>query len=300
MPISVKRKLRAHLITAPRWFAIPFFGLALLIGAVLAGGSLTTLNTWLAFICGILLMCGGHSFNTLLDWWTGLDRPGEGSVEKAYTGGCGLISGGILSPKEVLANAIGWYLLALIPAIMLMIRITPWILIPVILGMLVTFWYSWGKFTWTHELALGSGPVVGAVIGAMSAGTGVLWPPILAAVPISIIFSFAGLALDEYPDAEQNLKRGVKSLAYTVWEYKVDLGTYLLTWITFAFIVQVLLISVGVLAPLTALTFLVIPPCIAGCVFLKSGLHFKKVAVSIVIIAMFYPVLLFLGQIIGG
>ena len=296
----MNRKLKAHLITAPRWFALPFFGLALLIGVVLAGGSLGSLNTWLAFICGILLMAGGHSFNTLLDWLTGLDRPEEGSVEKDYAGGCRLIVDGILSPREVLINASAWYALALIPAIILAIRVTPLIMIPVILGMLITVWYSWGKFNWTHELALASGPIIGAVLGAMSTGTGILWPPILAAVPISVIFSFAGLALDEYPDAEQNLKRGVKSLAYKVWEFKVDLGTYLITWLIIAYVIQVLLISIGILVPLTALTFLLVPLFMGECVFVKSSVPFRKVAVSIVVTAAFYPVLLLAGQIIGG
>lgn len=296
----MSKKLKAHLITAPRWFALPFFGFALLIGVVLAGGSLASLNTWLAFVCGTLLMAGGHSFNTLLDWLTGLDRPEEGSVEKDYAGGCRLIVDRILSPSEVLVNAFTWYVLALIPAIMLAIRVTPWIIAPVIFGMLITGWYSWGKFNWTHELALASGPIMSAVLGAMSAGTGVLWPPILAVVPISIIFSFAGLSLDEYPDAEQNLKRGVRSLAYKIWEFKVDLGTYLITWFIIAYVVQVLLISIGILAPLTALTFILVPLFMGECVFLKSKVPFEKVAAIIVITAAFYPLLLLVGQILGG
>jgi len=296
----MNKKLKAHLITAPRPFATPFFGLALLIGVVLAGGSLASLNTWLAFICGVLLMAGGHSWNTLLDWLTGLDRPEEGSVEKDYAGGCRLIVDGILSPREVFVNASAWYLLALIPAIMLAIRVTPWVMAPVILGMLITVWYSFGKFNWTHEMALASGPIIGAVLGAMSAGTGILWPAILAAMPISIIFSFAGLALDEYPDAEQNLKKGVKSLAYKVWEFKIDLGTYLITWFIIAYVIQVLLISIGILAPLTALTFILVPLFMGECVFLKSPAPFEKVAVVIVVTAAFYPALLLAGQIVGG
>ena len=294
------KKLKAHLVTAPRWFAAPFFLGALLCGVVLAQGSLGSLNTWLAFICGAFLMAGGHSFNTLLDWYAGLDKSTDGSVEKGYAGGCGLISGGILSTREVLLNALGWYVLALIPGLVLVARTSLWMLLPILLGMAISFWYSKGKFNWTHELALASGPVIAALLGALSTGTGLWVHPILAAVPISVIFAFAGLALDEYPDAEANLKKGVKSLAYKVWEYKVDLGSYLLTWLIFAFVVQVLLISVGVLAPLSALTFLVIPPFVAGCVFLKSAVSFRKVATSIVITAMFYPLLLLLGQVVGG
>jgi len=296
----MNRKLKAHLITAPRWFALPFFGFALLIGVVLAGGSLASLNTWLAFVCGILLMAGGHSFNSLLDWLLGLDRSEEGSVEKDYAAGCRLIPDNILSPREVFVNASVWYILALIPAIILAIRVTPLIMAPVIFGMLITAWYSWGKFNWTHELALASGPIIGAVLGALSAGTGILVAPLLAAVPISIIFSFAGLALDEYPDAEANLKKGVKSLAYKVWEFKIDLGTYLITWFIIAYVFQVLLISIGTLAPLTALTFLLVPLFMGECVFLKSSAPFEKVAVVIVVTAAFYPILLLIGQIIGG
>ena len=245
-------------------------------------------------------MAGGHRFNTLLDWCTGLDRPEEGSVEKDYAGGCRLIVDGILSPREVLINASAWYLLALIPAIMLAIRVTPWVMAPVILGMLITGWYSFGKFNWTHEMALASGPIIGAILGAMSAGTGILWPAILAVVPISVIFSFAGLALDEHPDAEANLKKNVKSLAYKVWEFKVDLGTYLITWFIIAYVFQVLLIGIGILAPLTALTFILVPLFMGECVFLKSKVPFEKVAAVIVVTAAFYPVLLLVGQVLGG
>jgi len=165
------RKLKAHLITLPRWFGVPFFGITLLIGAILAGGTLSDINVWIAFISGMLVMAGGHSFNTYLDTvWTKLDLPetGEVSVEKGYAGGCGVISGGILSPREVLVNAISWYVLSLIPGIILALWVTPWILLPMFLGMCVTFWYSWSKFNYTHELALASGPVIGAVIGALS------------------------------------------------------------------------------------------------------------------------------------
>ena len=55
------RKLKAHLLTLPRWFAAPFFGSAILLGAVLAGG--ITANGWIALAAGLLIMAGGHSFS---------------------------------------------------------------------------------------------------------------------------------------------------------------------------------------------------------------------------------------------
>ena len=72
-------KIRIHLWTLPRWFAAPFFGASLLLGVVLAGGDLSTSYPWIGLIAGLLIMAGGHSFNSYLDYeWTGVDK---GEVE---------------------------------------------------------------------------------------------------------------------------------------------------------------------------------------------------------------------------
>ncbi|GAH26059.1 unnamed protein product, partial [marine sediment metagenome] len=153
----MKGKIKAHLFTLPRWFAAPFFGCSLLMGAVLAG--VLGANAWIALVGGLLIMAGGHSFNSFLDWKSGLDK-GEvedRSAEKDYCGGQSIIALGIVSEKEVLFNALGWYALSLIPIIYLAINVS-WVLIPLaIAGMLITFWYCFGKFNWTHETALATG-----------------------------------------------------------------------------------------------------------------------------------------------
>ena len=59
-------KIRAHLWILPRWFAAPFFGSAIILGALLAGGM--TANSWLGLLTGLLVMAGGHSFNSFLDY----------------------------------------------------------------------------------------------------------------------------------------------------------------------------------------------------------------------------------------
>ena len=296
----MKTKLKAHLWTLPRWFAAPFFGSSILIGAVLAGG--IDANAWLGLIAGLLVMAGGHSFNTFLDYsWTGLDR-GEvedRSAEKDYTGGQSVIAGGILSEREVFVNAVSWYLLSAIPIIYLASSVG-WPILPVwVASMLVTFWYSKSKFNWTHELALGAGVgPVALLIGMFSVSSSADWPTgILASLPIAIVLSFVGLALDEWPDAEANLKKGVKSVAYKVWEYGVDLNWYMTSWIAFLYIFQLFLIVIGVFAPLTGLTFLVFPPLMVCMVFLEK--YFRKAAGILVAVAMLYPVLLLVGQALG-
>ncbi|MBA7617514.1 hypothetical protein ES703_24829 [subsurface metagenome] len=297
----MKDKIKAHLFTLPRWFAAPFFGSSLLMGAVLAGG--LSANAWIALVAGLLIMAGGHSFNSFLDYaWTGLDK-GEvedRSAEKDYTGGQNLIENGIVSVKEVAFNAIGWYVLALAPVIYLAINVS-WVLVPLaIAGMLVTFWYAWGKFNWTHETALatGVGPIA-VLIGMFAVNPSPPWVVgILVSVPTAIILCYLGLAFDEWPDAEANLKKGVKSLAYKVWEYGIDLEWYLISWFLFVLVYQVFLIQIGVLAPMTGITFFTFPPLVACVVFLKA--NFRKTGGFLVIVAALYPVLLLVGQIVGG
>jgi len=297
----MKGKIKAHLFTLPRWFAAPFFGCSLLMGAVLAGG--LNANAWIALVGGLLIMAGGHSWNSFLDYaWTGLDR-GEvedRSAEKDYTGGQNLIERGIVSVKEVAFNATGWYVLALIPIIYLSIQVS-WVLLPLaIAGMLVTFWYCWGKFNWTHEtaLAVGVGPIA-VLIGMFSATPNPPWlVGLLVSAPVSIILCYLGLAFDEWPDAEANLKKGVKSLAYKVWEYGIALEWYIMSWFLFVLLYQVFLIYLGILAPMTAITFFVFPPLIACLVLLKG--NFRKVGGVLVLVAATYPILLLVGQIIGG
>lgn len=306
----MKGKIIAHLFQLPRWFAIPFFGASVLIGSSLAGG--INANAWVAFVACLLVMAGGHSFNSFLDYaWTGLDK-GEvenRSAEKAYTGGQNLLEAKVVSLREVYWNAIGWYILSAIPIIYLAINVTPLILIPWVAGMLMTFWYAKSKFNYTHELALGMavGPVP-LLIGMLAVNPHPNWVAgLLVSVPFAIVLSFAGLAIDEWEDAEANLKKGVKSLAYEVWKYSDSVSTqakslgtlnwYLTGWFLFMFFYQGLLINLNILKPLTGLAFLTFPFLMACMLKFKS--NFKKWAAIIVIVGAVYVILLTVGQIFG-
>jgi len=313
----MKRKIIAHLWNLPRWFALPFFGSSCLLGAALAGG--ITANAWIALVACLLVMAGGHSFNSFLDYaWTGLDR-GEvenRSAEKIYTGGQNLLETKVVSLPEVFTNAITWYVLSLIPILYLAIKSTPLILIPWFAGMLMTFWYSKSKFNYTHELCLGVavGPVP-LMIGMLAVNPGANWiHGLLVSVPFAIVLSFAGLALDEWEDAEPNLKKGVKSLAFEVWKQSESvfnmadmekpviksldtLRWYLTGWFLFMFFFQGFLIQLNILKPLTGLAFLSFPFLMACMLMLKS--NFKKWAAITVIVGAVYVILLVVGQVFG-
>jgi 1,4-dihydroxy-2-naphthoate octaprenyltransferase len=297
---SKPKRVQLHLWTLPRWFAAPFFGLSAVLGALAAGGM--TLNSWIGLIASLLIMAGGHSFNSFLDYaWTGLDKGNveDRSAEKDYSGAQSLLARGLISLKEVLLNAIVWYLLALIPLIYLATNVGWPILLVGGLGMLVTFWYSKAKFNWTHELALGMGVgPLASLSGMFATRADSSWiQGILVGIPAAIIIAFAGLALDEYPDAEANLKKGVKSLAYKVWEYGFSLELYIITWMLFLFIYQIFLIVIGTFQPLTGLGFLMVLPITGSLIFLKK--HFKKSAYFIIIFAAIYMVFLVIGQTYG-
>ena len=145
-------KLKVHLWTLPRWFATSLFAAPAIMGGLLAGGM--TVNSWLGVIAAVLIMAGGHSFNSFLDYsWTGLDKweTEDRSAEKDYEGGQSVIAAGIVSPREVALNAVSWYILALIPVIYLTVTVGWPILLIAVLGMLGTFAYSKSKFNYTHE-----------------------------------------------------------------------------------------------------------------------------------------------------
>jgi 1,4-dihydroxy-2-naphthoate octaprenyltransferase len=294
-------RIKVHLWTLPRWFAAPLFGAPAILGGLLSGGM--TLNSWLGVIGVLLVMAGGHSFNSLLDYaWTGLDKgtEAERSVEKDYTGAQSVLAVGLVSTKEVVFNALSWYLLALIPLIYVAIRVGWPIVIIGLLGMLVTFWYARAKFNWTHEtaLAMGSGPLA-LLAGMFATSSSPPWVTgLVASVPFAILSSFIGLAIDEYPDAEANLKKGVKSIAYKVWEHGVSLEWYLSSWLLFMFFYQVFLISIGILVPLSAISFFTWPFLMAGMVMLKQ--NFRRWAGIVVGAGVTYPVLVIVGQFLGS
>ena len=335
--VSFSQKIRAHIITLPRPFAFPFFASSLLLGVVLAGGTFN-LTTITGLIAGLLIVAGGHSFNSYLDYaWTGLDKgeKEDRSAEKAYTGGQNLIENGIVTINEVLFNALFWYLAAFVLLLTMVSSVGWMVVVWGILGMLDTLWYSWSKFNWTHELALsfGVGPCA-TMIGMYSVTSNPDWiRGILTSIPLCFIFAWAGLALDEWPDAEANLKKGVKSMAYMVWKcaqmtldypenikqwrsetveerttwaysdaiWVKDINVlrwYISFWFLTAYIFQVALIAAGYLNRFTIISFLVLPFILVCLVFLKDD--FKKAAGYLVTVAAFYPILVLLGQWAGG
>ncbi|GAI23186.1 unnamed protein product, partial [marine sediment metagenome] len=230
-------------------------------------------------------------------------------------GGCGVIAEGLSSLKGVVFNFIGWTVAGLIVAAILYLRVTPYIFIPLVLGLGVPYFYTRGKFSWYQETSLAIGVVLAAVAGMFAVDASPeWWQGIIVSLPMAVLLTYLGLALDEYPDAYANLKKGTKSLAYRVWESKFDLATYIIAWLIIIYSFQVFLVAIGLLVPLTMISLFIFPFIMAGLVFLKPHADalrdnptdstalkgFTATAKLVVVIAMVYPVLIVVGQAIGG
>jgi len=321
----LRSKIKLALFTLERWFAWIFFFASFGLGAYLAGGNFGELKVWMGVIMVTGLMCYGHCVNSILDYWVGLDsgEANDRSVEKNYSGGQSVLATKQCSITFISIVASVWAVIAVGCAYWFILNGQPIMMAMWALGMMVPWAYTPAKFTtWAHELVLGIGVGPLATMSGMFAISN--HPPVIAGLLVSIIpmvvLSFAGLSLDEFPDASANLKKGVKSLAYKVWEHSDDLKIwdgeatfwartkivksysllrwYLTSWLLMLFGFQVFLIQLGILKPLTGLGFIMFPPILCSLVFLKN--QFNKTAAIIVILAAVYLILILVGQIVGG
>jgi 1,4-dihydroxy-2-naphthoate octaprenyltransferase len=296
----MKGKIGAHLVTLPRWFALPAAACAVALGCILGG-----VPGWLiaiAIVCGAFLMAGAHSFNSFLDKeWTHFDEGliGERSKEKVYTEGQNAIMAGVVSSREVLINALSWYVLSAGLAVVISIYGSPWVWLPWTLSALCTFFYSWGKMHYLCETALGLG------FGSFAVMLGICGSPkpdllmaFLAGLPFLVLWGFMAEFVDQATDAEPNWPRGLRNLGALAWKNNVSVPLFTGFLIVMAYLTQIALIAYGTLAPETALSLVAFPLFAYG--LLIMGNDFNKKGILIVLLGIFvHMILLVVGQAIG-
>lgn len=289
------------MLTLPRWFALPAAVCAVVLGGLLEDAPLG--NMLLAILVGVFLMAGAHSFNTFLDFvWTKLDQGevDERSRPKEYTVGQQPLSTGEMKPHEVLVNALGWYVISLVPTLILAFTVTPWILLPWTLSALTTFFYSWGKLHYLCEIALGLGfGSFSVMLGASASGSPNLFIAALAGLPFFILWGFAAEVVDQATDAEVNWKKGLRNIGGWAWRNHISPMLLALWLINVSYLVQIGLIMAGVLHPYSMLSLIATPLFAYGAAM--AGDQFNRTGILLMLSGVFVHMIgLVVGQAIGG
>ena len=290
-------RLLAHLVTLPRWFALPAAACAIALGCIL--GEVEGWLMALVIVCGAFLMAWSHSMNTFLDYvWTGFDKGGvrERSREKSYTSGQQPIATGLMDPLEVFLNAYMWLFLAVVCAIVITLATSSvWIWLPFTLIALSTFFYSWGKLHYMCELALGLGFGSFAVmLGMCASGNPDLILALWAGLPFAVLWGFAAETYDQWDDAEPNWQRGLRNLGALTWKYGVSIAGMVLMLVAMSYLVQMALVIKGMIAPETLLSLFAIPMLVYGA---PPAGGKEKIGVLILLMGIFAHMILFtVGQ----
>lgn len=294
-------KIRAHLITLPRWFATPAAVCGVVLGGLIAGTP--PLALFVLVITGLCLMSWAHGMNTFLDYaWTKFDVGLESrrSRMKEYTAGQSIIELKVISLTEAWVNPLSWLLIGAIILTLgiLYLGISVKSFIPFTLVALCTFWYSWAKLRYHPELPLGLG--FGS-FSSMFGASGVENPPFisafLAGIPFTIMWGFCAESYDQWVDAEPNWPRGLRNIGAWTWRSGHSIGVIFLMLVLVSYISQVAIISVGILKPMSFLSLIAFPLFFYSSFVVE--VH-KKIGVIIGLLAIFlHMILLTVGQGIG-
>lgn len=157
----------------------------------------------LALIAGLSLHIGSNIMNDYLDHKNGNDEANREFL-RPFSGGSRMIQLGLLSPMEVLAEALFFFLVASIIGIYLTWTRGPYILVLGLVGMISGIFYTGKRFSWLNTgmgeilIGLNFGPLM--ALGAYYVQTQQFsWLPVIASVPVGILIT-ALLYVNEFPD----------------------------------------------------------------------------------------------------
>ncbi|MDZ4245763.1 MAG: 1,4-dihydroxy-2-naphthoate octaprenyltransferase, partial [Dehalococcoidia bacterium] len=214
----------------------------------------------LALLAGILMQAGTNIINDYFDHSSGND---EANVEfiRPFSGGSRLIQLGLMSPLEVLAEALICFVLATAIGLFLAWTRGPFLLILGAIAILSGFFYSGKPFNWSSRglgeliVGLNFGPLM--ALGAYYVQTQSLsWLPVLASLPVAFLIS-AVLYINEFPDFNADNKVGRKTWVVRLGKQKAVTGFGVL--LTGAYVVLVGGIITGQMPAVTAIALVTLP-----------------------------------------
>jgi len=292
--------LVTHLITLPRWFALPAAASGVLLGVALGGA--WGWQAGMAVLAGVLVMAAAHSWNSFHDYAiTKFDvgETGGRSSEKAYTAGQSVIAEGLLSERAVLLNALAWVGLSALPTAVLAVTATPTVWVPWALAILCAPWYSQAKKAWHPELPLGFGFATCAVWLGMATAGDIDWRlGALASIPFFLAFGVVAELIDQHADYQSDWPKGGRSLGLLTAHLGLPLAPIVAVGMVVVFASQAALVVGGALDRWSLLSFAGAIPLFWSVWFIE--LDFKKGVLWGLGGGALYQLLFVVGEAIGG
>lgn len=208
----------------PLWFIkprVPFLTATLvpvLLGGALAWARTGTFNIWyflLTLIGAACLQAGTNMTNDYFDHTWGSDEVNT-EFANPFTGGSRLIQMGIVEPKTMLWEGIGFFIAGSLIGLVLTVTRSLWVLWLGLIGVFSGFFYTAPPIrlarTGVGELILGLnfGPLM--VLGAYVVQTRTLaWEPIIASLPVMLLTALV-LWINQFQDAPADAAVGKNHL----------------------------------------------------------------------------------------
>jgi len=226
----------------------------------------------LAFLGLLLCHISVNVLNNYFDYRSGIDLE---TKKTPFSGGSGILPGGLLSPGRVLWFGLISFLLA-VPIGVYFVLTAGWLLLPLILvGAVCILLYTpfltrLGWTEWAPGLGLGALPVLGFYFVQTSSYT---LPAIIASVPSGILVHNL-LFLNEFPDAAVDKKAGRKTLPIVMGKARASIVYSVLTAVVYLWIAGAVIAG---LMPVFALIALLTLPlgvrAIRGAVKEREGIN---------------------------
>ena len=205
-------------IRAFRLHYVPTSIFPALLGSVIAWASFREFNVWyfVLVIIGVTVHhIGLNMIDDVFDYLHAVDRS-RNEEKNPYTGGSGVLTGGLLHASHVLAASIFCYFTAIIIAIFFSIFVGWPILIFTAIGAFSSIFYTMPPIRYGYRglgelsLLINFGPVVS--LGAFYVQTrSIAWEPfIISLVPGFLMWSM--IVINEIPDYEEDRRAGKLNL----------------------------------------------------------------------------------------
>jgi 1,4-dihydroxy-2-naphthoate octaprenyltransferase len=213
-----ERSIMGAWVQALRLHYVPTSIFPALLGSVIAWVTYREFHWWyfILVVAGVTLHhMGLNMIDDVFDYLHAVDRsPGED--KNPYTGGSGVLTGGLLSTSQVLSASIFCYLIGIMITIYLTVMIGWPILIFAAIGIFSSVFYTVPPIRYGYRgfgelsLLVNFGPVI--CLGAFYVQTGSIdWKPfIISLVPGFLMWSM--IVINEIPDYEEDRQAGKLNL----------------------------------------------------------------------------------------